>query len=398
MRFFMGLKLVKNSKPFYVKFTFILIFFVVFQFCIQNKLEKPKNVILMIGDGMGVTHITSAIYSSNKPLNFFRFRNIGLVTNHSYNKIVTDSAASATAIATGSKSYNNAIAVDPDKKPLKTIMEIAKDNGYNIGVIVTCSLTDATPAAFIAHEDNRENQYEIARDILDLKPDILLGGGLKYFKDRPDNLDLIQEFIKNDYKVFYDWNDLLSINMSDLNQKVLGLFAESGLPPVVKTNPNPESIYVDYLKEVTNFDAVRSQEYLALMTRKAIEYLESKNKPYILLIEGSQIDWGGHNMDPKYIIHEVMDFDRAIGEAFDHAEKNQNTLLLVTADHETGGLAITGGEIKNQQFPFDFETKFINSKHTSTMVPIFSYGPGAENFLGIMDNSDIFRKIKQLLF
>lgn len=390
--------LLKSKKFYNFKIIVLILIIVIFQFCSQNKSDKPKNVIIMIGDGMGIPQITSGIYSSNKTLNFFRFKNIGLVTNHSYNKIVTDSAASATAIATGSKTYNKAISVDNEKKPLKTIMEIAKENGYNIGVVVTCSLTDATPAAFMAHEESRENQYEIARDILDLKPDLILGGGLKYFKNRPDNMDLIQEFSNNNYKVFYDWKELLNINLTDFNYKILGLFADSGLSPVVKTNSNKESYYHDYLKEVTNFDDVRSPEYLFMMTRKAIEYLESKNKPYILLIEGSQIDWGGHNMDSKYIINEVIDFDRAIGEAIDHAEKNHNTLLLVTADHETGGLNITGGDIKNQQPSFEFETKFIHSKHTSTMVPIFSYGPGAEDFMGIMDNTDIFRKIKKLLF
>jgi alkaline phosphatase len=349
----------------------------------------------MIGDGMGIAQITAGMYSSNKPLNFTRFTTIGLMTNHSLNNIVTDSAASATAIATGKKTYNRAISVNIEKKPLKTIMEYAKEKGYNIGIVVTSSITDATPAAFISHTEDRENHYEIALDILELEPDIILGGGLRYFKDRPDQRDLIEELRKKDYEIFYRWEELIN-KIPD--KKVIGLFADTGMPPVIKTMSNPESKYFEYLKKTTDFNQVRSKEYLLQMTRSAIMYLESKKKPFILMIEGSQIDWGGHNMDSKYIIAEVLDFDKAIGEVLDFAERDQNTLVIVTADHETSGFAITEGKLENNQPISNFETKFIHSKHTSTMVPVFSYGPGSKEFTGIYDNTDIFHKIKKLWF
>jgi alkaline phosphatase len=376
------------------KYLFLIIF--IFSIgCSYEHNSKPKNIILMIGDGMGIAQITAGMYSSNKPLNFTRFKTIGLMTNHSLNNIVTDSAASATAIATGKKTYNRAISVNIEKKPLKTIMEYAKEKGYNIGIVVTSSITDATPAAFISHTEDRENHYEIALDILELEPDIILGGGLRYFKDRPDQRDLIEELRKKDYEIFYRWEELIN-KIPD--KKVIGLFADTGMPPVIKTMSNPESKYFEYLKKTTDFNQVRSKEYLLQMTRSAIMYLESKKKPFILMIEGSQIDWGGHNMDSKYIIAEVLDFDKAIGEVLDFAERDQNTLIIVTADHETSGFAITEGKLENNQPISNFETKFIHSKHTSTMVPVFSYGPGSKEFTGIYDNTDIFHKIKKLWF
>lgn len=356
-----------------------------------NTQQKPKNIILMIGDGMGVVQITSGIYSSNKPLNFLRFKNVALMTNHSYDNIVTDSAASATAMATGIKTYNGAVSVDPQKKPIKTIMELAKENGYNVGVVVTSLVTDSTPAAFLSHTEDRKNEFEIALDILDVEPNILLGGGLKYFKDRPDQKDLLEEFRKKGYDIYFNWEDLLKTNINK-NNKILGLFADYGLPPAVKTMANPDSKYYDYLNSKTDFNKFRSQDYLVQMTRFAIKYLESQNKPFILLIEGSQIDWAGHNMDANYIIAEVLDFDNAIGEALNYAERDQKTLVIVTADHETGGFAIVKGQ------PGKFETKFIHSSHTSQLVPVFTFGPGSNEFSGIFDNTDIFKKIKKLWF
>ncbi|GIX43333.1 MAG: hypothetical protein KatS3mg129_3066 [Leptospiraceae bacterium] len=379
------------------KFNIIFFVILILSFCNYPEKQKPKNIIIMIGDGMGIGQITAAMYSSNKPLNFTRFKYIGLMTNHSYDKIVTDSAASATAIATGYKSYNHAISVDPDKKPLKTIMEYAKEKGYSFGVIVTCSLTHATPAAFLSHAEDREDQYEIALDIVGIEPDIALGGGLKYFKNRPDQRNLIQELNNKNYEIYYQWQNLLNAKL-DNNKKIIGLFADDGLPPVIKTKPNPDSKYYDYLNNITDFNKVRSQEYLLQMTRVALKILKSKENPFILLIEGSQIDWGGHNMDSNYIIGEVLDFDKAIGEVLDFAEREQNTLVIVTADHETGGYSITKGNIEKYKPLLNFETKFIHSKHTSTIVPVFSYGPGAKEFLGIYDNTDIFHKIKKLWF
>lgn len=346
----------------------------------------------MIGDGMGVVQILSAMYTSKTPLNFSRFKNIGLMTNHSFDKVVTDSSASATTIATGEKTYNKAVSVNPNKEPIKTIFEIAKEKGYSVGVVVTNSITDATPAAFLAHSESRENHYEIAKDIVDGEPDIVLGGGKKFFTNRPDSEDLLETLKEKNYEIFLDFSEFKKSNLN--NKKIIGLFDEINLSPVYKTNPNPESKYYDYLSSKTNFKQTRDFDFLSIATQKAIEYLEKKGKPYILLIEASQIDYGGHNKDANYIIHEVLDFDRAIGTVLDFAEKFSDTLVIVTADHETGGFAITGGDLKN----FKLETQFVSDSHTSTLVPVFSFGPGSEEFLGIYDNTDIFKKIKKLLF
>lgn len=375
---------------------FLILTIISFWYCSypEKQIEKPKNVILMIGDGMGITQIAAGFYSSSKPLNFTRFKNIGLMTNHSYDNIVTDSAASATAMATGEKSYNNAISVNPQKVPIKSIFEIAKEKGYSIGVVVTNSVTDATPAAFLAHSESRENHYEIAKDILDLEPDIVIGGGKKFFINRPDNENLLEKFKEKNYEIYLDFNEFQKSNFEDTNKKILGIFAETGLPPVVKTKANSQSKYFEYLSKNTDFNSSRNQEYLSIASKKAMEYLEKKGKPFILLVEGSQIDYGGHNMDANYTINELLDFDKAIGEVLNFAERTKNTLVVVTADHETGGFTITGGNIKTLQI----ESKYIYEKHTATLVGVFAYGPSSEEFIGFFDNTDIFKKIKKLLF
>ncbi len=376
-----------------IKFYFLFLL-ILYCYAPKNQKEKPKNIILMIGDGMGIAHITAGIYSSPTPLNFTRFKQIGLMTTHSYDNIVTDSAASGTAIATGEKTYNKAISVNLEKIRLKTILEIAKEKGFSIGVVVTNSITDATPAAFLAHSENRENHYEIAEDIVNLEPDIILGGGRDYFINRPDEQNLLDKLKDKNYEVYFDFSEFQKLNVLNFNKKIAGFFADKNLPPVKKINPNPNLKYYDYLIKNTNFNQTRNSEYLSLATKKAIEYLQQLKKPFFLVIEGSQIDYGGHNMDGDYVIGELLDFDKTIGVVLDFAEKSkEDTLVIATSDHETGGLAIVGGDLKKNQV----ELKFIYEKHSASLVPVFSYGIGSEEFSGIFDNTDIFKKIKNLI-
>ncbi len=350
----------------------------------------------MIGDGMGPQQILMGMYSSQQPLHFMKFKDIGLKTTHSADNLVTDSAYDATAMATGEKTYNKAISVDINKKSLKTIMELAKEKGYSIGVVVTSSLTNATPAAFLAHSESRENEYEIAEDIIQIEPDIALGGGLKFFQNRMDGKDLIKALESKNYQIFYDWKEINTNNL-DINRKAIGLFASTGMPPVVSTKVNQNSKYAPYLAENADINNVRSKEFLPLMTQFAIEYLNKKGKPFILMVEGSQIDFAGHNMDAPYLTEEVLDFDKAIGVAYEFVERSKNTLLVITADHETGGFAITGGKIESGKLIVP-ETKYLYEKHTSTLIPVFAYGVGSEEFRGIYDNTDIFKKIIKLWF
>ncbi len=378
-----------------LKYLIIFLFFLgIFHCKVQE--QKPRNIILMIGDGMGPQQILMGMYSSQQPLHFMKFKDIGLKTTHSADNLVTDSASAATAMATGEKTYNKAISVDINKKSLKTIMELAKEKGYSIGVVVTSSLTNATPAAFLAHSESRENEYEIAEDIIQIEPDIALGGGLKFFQNRMDGKDLIKALESKNYQIFYDWKEINTNNL-DINRKAIGLFASTGMPPVVSTKVNQNSKYAPYLAENADINNVRSKEFLPLMTQFAIEYLNKKGKPFILMVEGSQIDFAGHNMDAPYLTEEVLDFDKAIGVAYEFVERSKNTLLVITADHETGGFAITGGKIESGKLIVP-ETKYLYEKHTSTLIPVFAYGVGSEEFRGIYDNTDIFKKIIKLWF
>ncbi len=331
-----------------------------------NKEEKPLKVILMIGDGMGVAQVGAAMIANPK-LNLERTQVTGLVTTYSADNLITDSAAGGTALATGNKTYNGAISVDTTGAPLKTLVEYAEENGMNTGVIATSSITHATPASFYAHNKTRQDDEGIASDLLKSGVDVFMGGGRKFFAQRNDKVNLISELESNGYFLAKTMDEVKSANAEKL-----GYFIDDEQP-------------VSYVSGRGNF--------LPEATASALNFLDQKEGNFFMMIEGAQIDWGGHANDLKYIITETMDFDRAVGKALDYAEKDGNTLVVITADHETGGLSLTGGNHKTQYV----EGKFNTGGHTAIMVPVFAYGPGAEKFTGIMDNTEINLKIKSLL-
>ncbi|MCS7205001.1 MAG: alkaline phosphatase [Leptospiraceae bacterium] len=358
---------------------------------------KPKNVILLIGDGMGIGHISAAMYSSNKHLNITKFQHIGFTTTHSLDNLITDSAAAGTAIATGQKTYNNGISVNMQKEPIKTIMEYAKEKGYAFGVVVTSSIVHATPAVFLAHAPHREDYYDLAMDVVEIEPDVAFGGGIEYFKNRPDGIDLIKKLEEKNYRIFYDLSEIKRFRVKDPNQKFIALLAKDGLPPAIKTELNKNLEYYDYLSKRSDYSKSRPKDALEVMTRKALEVFEAKNKPFILMVEGSQIDWASHDNNFSYLLEEMLDFDRAVGVALEFAQKHKETLVIATSDHETGGFTITSGKPDPKKpNQWEFQTKFASTRHTGVLVPVFAHGPGAEVFQGFYDNTDIFKKIKVL--
>lgn len=333
--------------------------------------EKPKNVILMIGDGMGVTQITAGLYTNNNQLNMERFKIIGLHKSHSESHLVTDSAAGATAFSCGQKTYNGAIAMDKDTMPIETILEMAEKKGLATGLVATCKITHATPASFIAHNKTRKDDEGIAADFLKTDFDLIVGGGSKYFEQRKDERNLVKELKDKGYHVsdfFHEKTEDLKMNPS----KPLAFFTALD-NPVMKTE---------------------GRDYLPSIAKKSADFLaeRGKEKGFFMMIEGSQIDWGGHANNSDWIVNEVHDFDQAIGKILDFAEKDGETLVIVTADHETGGYAIN-----NESKMGDLKTAFTTDKHTADLIPVFAYGPGAENFGGIYENIAIFDKMKMLL-
>jgi len=335
--------------------------------------SKPVNIIFFIGDGMGVSHVTAG-KTCKGVLALEKFKHLGLITTHSANKYVTDSAAGVTALATGNKTNNHRISMSPTGVYYKTILEYAKEAGMATGLVSTCAVTHATPAGFVSHVDSRYKYNEIAVQIAASGVDVLFGGGLGYFLPqsadsslRKDDLDLISG-LKKTYNIITDVSALASI---DPAKKTMGLFYRNHPPVAGKRSYN-----------------------LAKLTSKAVELLSHNKKGFFLMVEGSQIDWEGHANNSEGIITEMIDFDDAVAAGYEFAAKNNETLIVVTADHETGGYGLNNGSITNKQI---LEPGFTTGHHTGTMVPLFAFGPAANLFEGIQDNTDVAKNIINLI-
>ena len=353
-------------------FVFVLNLFSYFSFAL-NKKEKPLNIIFFIGDGMGLSQITAGKITKGN-LNLEEFKTIGLMMTNSRSDLVTDSAAAGTALATGYKTYNGAISVSVNKKPLKTVVEYAEEKGKSTGLVTSCSVTHATPAVFFAHVKSRDEETLIAEQFVKSGVDLFFGGGWGYFvpesekgSARDDEKNLLAELGKK-MKVIKSADEFFKLKAE---KRVVGFFASKHPPKASKRKPS-----------------------LADLTSKAIKVLSQNKKGFFLMVEGSQIDWAGHRNNAKKIISETIDFDEAVGAGFDFAKKNQRTLILVTADHETGGFAIHDGSCSGKKVS---KTGFTSRNHTATMVPLFAYGPGEENFGGILDNTTVGKKMIQFV-
>ncbi len=408
--------------------------------------QAPKNIIFMIGDGMSPAYPAAYRYFADDPATaevettIFDQMLVGMASTYpdEPDTLVTDSAAAATALATGHKSYNGAIGIDRNKQPLPTLLELAKERGMSTGLAVTSQINHATPASFMAHNENRRNYNAIADAFVDEringkpKADLMLGGGLQYFK-REDR-DLVAEFQALGYR-FVD-------NAQALDQAqtlpLLGLFADVGLPSAIDDTKGPR---------------------LVAMTSKAVTLLAPNPKGFFLLVEGSQIDWAGHENDIVTALHEMGDFAAAISWARDYAAEHKDTLVVVTADHGTGGLTL-GADGKYQwrvdflraiphsprlmaksllvaDNPGQLITKLlgfqpakeelaalmsardqgpdslakaimvlINKRsltgwtgpgHTATDVPVYAFGPGADTLAGAQDNAELGRRLMALI-
>ena len=330
------------------------------------KNKVPKNVIVMIGDGMGVAEVFAGITANGGHLYLDNFKHIGFSKTASSDNYITDSAAGGTALSTGQKTYNGAIGVNTDTVAIKTILEMAEEKGLATGLVSTSAITHATPASYIAHQGSRGSYEDIAADFLKTDIDVFIGGGYKHFTQRKDGRDLTRDLQHNGYQVLRDMDEIAKVKTG----KLAGLTADEHNEVFPKRKMD-----------------------LPLSTQTALNILDQNKKGFFIMIEGSQIDWGGHANNTIYIVNETLDFDRAIGKALEFAAKDGETLIIVTADHETGGMAVVGGDMKSGMVKGAYTT----GGHSAIMVPVFSYGPGAENFTGIMENTDIAKSIMKLL-
>ncbi|WP_448969441.1 alkaline phosphatase [Macrococcus capreoli] len=416
--------------------------------CKSNK-KTPKNVIFMIGDGMGPSYIAAHRYmrdnKATKQLDRISFDDylLGAQTTiaDDEHQNITDSASAATAMSAGVKTYNSAIAVDVNKHEVKTVLEQAKSKYKSTGLVATSEVTHATPAAYGAHDESRKNMAAIADDYYDEminkqhKVDVILGGGKDYFERKDRNL--IKAFEKDGYKYVTNKNELLKATADTKAKQLLGLFSPGGMPKMIDRDDNMPS--------------------LQQMTNTAIKKLSTNKHGFFLMVEGSQIDWAGHANDITGAMSEMQDFDLAFQEAINFAKTDCNTLVIATADHSTGGLSmgqggeynffvdpikkmkhtpeylraqlmkdganvdtiikenigfeLTEDEIKNIKDAVaakdavkieDAIEKPVNKRsftgwttggHTGEDVYIYGYGPGSEQWRGSMDNTDNAKRI-----
>jgi len=353
--------------------------------------NNGKSIILFIGDGMGSEQRKAAqlySYGLNGRLAMDTLPYSGLSMTSSANNLITDSAAGATAISTGVKTNNGVIALDPTLNNLTTLLELAQLEGMSTGLITSTQITHATPAAFSSHVESRNLMTDIALQMINLGVDVIMGGGEDEFLpnnhngqypepgERADGRNLIAEAIGYGYSYVYDDISFSAINVNEVT-KVLGLFSDEGM-----IRPYVPSI--------------------ASMTNKAIEILNKNPNGFFLMIEGGQIDWAGHNNDALNNILDTLALDEAVIKGIQYAENNSNTLLIVTADHETGGMSVsmTSSGALDEDGPFymsdntPFYINWSTDYHTAINIPITSTGPLSESLVGVFENTYIFEIMK----
>jgi alkaline phosphatase len=349
---------------------------------IQPSGKAVQNIILCIGDGMGLNQIAMArqkiggldgrLWMETLPI-------AGLVRTFSADSAITDSAAASTAMACGIKTNNGVLGIGTDGKAYASILELLAGRGFRTGLVVTSTISHATPAGFASHVSSRGSENEIAEQMLNHRIDILFGGGRQYWLPagvaegkRSDTQNLLNLARQRGYRIIENKAEMDKLTYGP----VIGLFNDDGL-----TTFEPEPM-------------------LAEMAAKAISLLNTKNSDwfapepkFFLMIEGSQIDWAGHNNDTHNSIRQTLLFDMAVKAAIDFARQDRRTLLIVTADHETGGLLLQ----KDNSDPEKIHLKWHTTDHTGVDVPLFAFGPGAVEFAGVQDNTEIPRKIAELL-
>ena len=365
----------------YLLIAFLLLGFVVQSTVVHGAETLVKNVIFLVGDGMGFNQITAARLSQEgsaySRLHLDTMPYTGLSLNFSQNNLVTDSAAAATALATGFRTDNGRLATLPDGTKVASLMLRAKEQGMRIGIVTTAKVVDATPAAFLVNADLRSLDKQIAADMLQVEPDVLLGGGgdafgVNPFTREPKTGSLLAQALDEGYTYVYDRDGLLDLEITP-DLRLIGLFMGGGMS-----------------FEVTRFP---SEPALTEMTTRALELVAQDDQGFFLLVEGARIDTAGHTNSVDEMIEDLLVFDQAVGLALDFAKEHPGTLVLVTADHETGGFAVTSGTPEGERVNYGW----LSTGHTAAMVPIYAFGPGAEQFTGTLQITEIPLRLAQLM-
>lgn len=333
----------------------------------QPKGKKVKNIIFMIGDGMGLEQLSTAWIVNNRHMNITdNFPYVGLQWTYSASKLVTDSAAAGTALFTGSKTNNGMLAMSPDGQPLETLPEYARSKGWKTGMSVVCRICDATPAAYAAHHANRDSLYSITSQMVDCGLDFISGGGLKWWENRPDGRDLTAEVEAKGYTFVKDIESLKAVEEGP----VIALTAYTELPPALDRGTEHQEAVL-----------------------KALELLDDNKKGFFLMVEGSCIDDWCHANKVGFAVEEILDFDRTVGAVLEWAAQDGETLVIVTADHSTGAMTLLGGNVEGQSVAVNY----ANTGHNGVALPVYAWGPGAEKFVGIYENAELSQMIKEII-
>ncbi len=405
--------------------------------------QRPKRIIFFIGDGMALPAVAASSFARGVPLDMAQMPEFGLMATHEYEFVTTDSAASATAKATGEKTHFNGVSVRPGttadevddpEHQLRTVVDAAQEADWRTGLVATVRINHATPAPFAAHSEHRRNYGDIARQLAESGVDVLMGAGSGYFRQRDDGRDLFEK-MEGDGYVIADDADSLRQAAREATQLV-GLLHERDMPWVESGEREME---------------------LAEMVEHSISVLDRDNEEgFFLMVEGAKIDWGGHRMDGDKVIAETLDMDRAVMEALSYARERDDTLVVVSSDHETGAMDVIDGptaealltQLGGPQVAFDqtvpedmdaaaaeelaipfadfelgdaqgfgpseaedqsFVTSFgyfsaasrglwngegrFSAIHTPHFVPIFAEGPGAAEITSVRDNADLGRQL-----
>lgn len=329
--------------------------------------QEIKNIIFLIGDGMSISAVTMMqIEADNQATVFDQADNIALQRTASLDNRVTDSAAAATALSTGFKTNNTMLAMLPDGTAVETLMELAQCKDMATGIVVTTYVQHATPAAFYAHTPSRGEYLDISRQLLGSDLDIVIGGGMGFFDELYGQREAATEAIN---AAGFNYIE----NLSDY-----------------QTDSRPLAL-------LSNYEVENRGEYLASATALAIEHLDNASEGFILMVEGSLIDGMAHGNNAEDMQSEMCDFMGAVEVAVEYAKSHPDTLVVVTGDHETGGLSVVSCEADFTCSERGIEYRWTTNGHSAQMVPIYLYGPGAELINGIMENSELGARLREIV-
>lgn len=328
--------------------------------------KKVKNVIYLIGDGLGLNQATAAYYANKNQLTIFNINDIGFQVNNALGAFTTDSAAAGSALATGEANANRHISSTVDGQDIPSLSDFFDQKNYSVGVLTLGNVADATPSAFYGHNVERDNADEITRYLLNGHVDLLCGSGMREFTNRKDGVDLIGDLKKAGYTFITDASEI-----DDQKGKVICI--DERLDKAVEES---------------------TMNFLADATKDAIEYLQNQSdKGFFLMVEGAKIDYAGHAKSLPGSIIETFSFDLAVAEALKFADEDGETLVVITGDHETGGLVLLDGDEQTGRIM----GVYVTNDHTPAMLPVYAYGPGSDKFTGVYRNTEIARKIKSMI-